>query len=105
MLIASVEHGFGVGFFGEQDVVEDATDLVLCRGDGLRSTKLCAHSAEELAEIALGTAQRVGSEPESDGGSILHFSCFAREHLATADAFRLQLCGGPTCREERSIHR
>lgn len=87
LLITFVKHGFGVGFFGEQDVVQDARDFVCRGGDRLRGTKLRAHPAEELTEVALGATQRVGSEPESDGGSILHLSGLAGQDLGTADPF------------------
>jgi len=35
-----VENGLGIGFFGKQDVVQDTSDLVCSRGNGLGSTEL-----------------------------------------------------------------
>ena len=61
VFIGLVKDGLGIRFFGAQDVVQDTSDLVCRRGDGLRGSKLGAHTAEELSEVALRTAQRIGS--------------------------------------------
>jgi hypothetical protein len=46
VFIRPVEDGLGVGFFGEQDVVQDTSDLACRCGDGLRGSKLGAHTLE-----------------------------------------------------------
>ena len=61
VFVALVKDGFYISLFGEQDVVQDTSDLVGCGGDGLRGSQLGAHAPEKFSEIALGTAQRVGS--------------------------------------------
>jgi hypothetical protein len=104
LLIAFVEHGVSVGFFGEQDVVQDAGDFVCGRGDGLRGTKFRAHPPEELPQVALGAAQGIGPEPESDGGSILHLADLTRKHLPAADPFWTQATTQTPMRGESDEH-
>jgi len=61
VLVALVEDGFRVSLFGEQDAVQDTSDLVGRRGDRLCGSELGAQAPEKFSEVTLCTAQRVGS--------------------------------------------
>jgi hypothetical protein len=61
VLVALVEDGLPVRFFGEQDMVQDTSDLVCRRGDRLRGSEFGAHTPEELSKVSLGAAQRIGA--------------------------------------------
>jgi hypothetical protein len=44
MFVAEMEDGFYIGLFAEQNVTEDASDLVCAGGDGLRCTGFGTHA-------------------------------------------------------------
>ena len=85
MFIGLVENGLGIGFFGKQDVVQNTSDLVRRRGDGLRGSELGAHTPEEFSKVTLGTAQRVGAKPKSKSSTALHLARFTGQDFAAAD--------------------
>lgn len=56
LFIALVKDGFRVRLFGEQDVVEDSSNLMRRGGNGLSCPELSPHPAEELTEVTFRTA-------------------------------------------------
>jgi hypothetical protein len=86
VFIRPVEDGLGVGLLGEQDVVQDTSDLVCRCGDGLSGSELGTHAPEEFSEVALGTTQRISAKPKSKSSSAFHSARFTGQNLAAADA-------------------
>jgi hypothetical protein len=54
-VIASDQDIFGIRFFGREQMVHDAGQLVSSCGHGFRSAKAPLHFAVEFAEVVLGT--------------------------------------------------
>ena len=52
-----MEDRFGVGFFGEQNMIDNTSDFVRGGRDGGGCAQLRAHSTEELTKIALSAAK------------------------------------------------
>ena len=59
LLFTLMEDGFAIGFFREQNVIDDTSDLVGGGSDGGGCTQFRSHATEELTEIAFGAAKRV----------------------------------------------
>jgi hypothetical protein len=58
LLFTLMEDGFAIGFLGEQNMKEDASDLMRGGRDGGGCTQLRAHTTKELAEITFGSTKR-----------------------------------------------
>jgi len=59
LLFTLIEDGFAIGFLREQDMIDNARDLVCSGCDGRGCTQFRSHTTEELTKIALGAAKGV----------------------------------------------
>ena len=70
---------------GREQMVEDASQLMRCGGNGFWSAKFSPYAAVEVAKDRLVVMQRVSGDAERKRGAVLHMAGAHGKDLAAAD--------------------
>ena len=81
-----LEDALLIGLAGGDQMVEDASKLMGCCGNGFRRAEFSPHAAVEVAKDRLVVMQRVSGDAERKRGAVLHMAGAHGKYLAAADA-------------------